>query len=126
VDTFFRHRLKGFPGDQLNALFLGSRKDRRGQGMLACLFETGCRLQQFSIFPAFNRNQLCQLGLSQGQRAGLVDNEGIDLLQELSASASLIRTPSPAPLPVPTIIAPRRCQTERVRTCNIQHGNRID
>jgi hypothetical protein len=100
-----RHRSKAFPGDQLNALFLGSRKDRCGQGMLACLFETGCRLQQLSIFHAFNRNQLCQLGLSQRQRAALVDTKGIDLLQELSASASLMRTPSPAPLPEPTIIA---------------------
>ena len=51
--------------------------------MFARPFQAGRQAQQFVLGEAAERNRLGQLRLALGQGAGLVDDEGIELLHQL-------------------------------------------
>ena len=65
--------------------------------------------------------------LALGQRAGLVDDERVDLLAVASsASAFLNSTPAVAPRPVADHDRHRRREAERARAGDDQHRDRVD
>ena len=74
-------KLAGEP-TAMPALF-GGGDDGRRQGMLARALERGREPQQVGLGSAGQRDDRGDLGLALGQRAGLVDHDGVDLLQPL-------------------------------------------
>ena len=65
------------------AALLGAAHDRRGQRMLAARLEAGGQAQQLVLGPAPRRPRRESARLAFGQRAGLVDDQRVDLLQAL-------------------------------------------
>ena len=72
----------GGRSDRDPSLF-GGGDDGRCQGMLARALERSREPQQVGLGAASQGNDRGDLGLALGQRAGLVDHDGVDLLQPL-------------------------------------------
>ncbi len=104
---------------------LGRTDDRGGEGMLAQTLETGREPQKFVLAGAgrFHRHNP---GLAFGQRAGLVDDQRIDLFQPLERFGVLDQNPGMSAPSHPNHDRHRRRQTQRARAGDDQNRDRRD
>ena len=76
-------RLKARDGRPLEAASPGGLDDRRGERMLARLLESGGELEHVGLGERSDGGDAGHARPALGQRAGLVDDERVDLLQPL-------------------------------------------
>src|SRR5260370_593263 len=76
-------RLEIFRRYQRQVLLFGARGDRRCQWMLTAAFKTRSETQDLSLAEAGKRGNRHQSRSAFGERAGLVDNQRVHLLQNL-------------------------------------------
>ena len=100
--------------------------DRRGQRMLARLFEAGGQSEQLGFVLARRRHDRHQPGLALGQRAGLVDDQGVDPLQDLERLGVLDQHAGAGPAAGPDHDRHRRGQPEGTRAGDDQHRDGVD
>src|SRR3984893_19543041 len=65
------------------AALLGRVQDRLCQRMLAAALDAGGEPQQFGLVDTVSANDRDYLGLTLGERAGLVEHDGVDALEPL-------------------------------------------
>ena len=83
LDALARDGLEGFRRRQLKSARFGALDDGLGQGMLARLLQARGQAQEHAFVEAVERRDVGEDGLAFGERACLVDDDGIDGCQPL-------------------------------------------
>jgi hypothetical protein len=91
--------------------------------MLAAALDAGGEPQQLVFLNAVGRNDLHQFRPALGQRAGLVDHEGVDPFQPLQRFGIADQNSRPRATADPDHDRHRRGEAERTRTGDDQHGD---
>jgi len=79
LDALAGQRLEFLGIGQFDATRFSAGDDRLGQRMFRSSFEAGCEAQHFVFLMAGSGQHGYQLRLANGQRAGLVDDQGVHL-----------------------------------------------
>ena len=104
----------------------GQPGDRRGQRMLAGQFEAGGQPQQLGFVLARRRHDRDHPRLALGQRAGLVDDQRIDPLQDLERLGVLDQHAGGGAAAGADHDRHRRRQPQRARAGDDQHRDGVD
>ena len=98
----------------------------RAERVLGGTFDAGGEAQQLVGVDAGGGHDRGDGRPALGQRAGLVDDEGVDLLHPFECLGVLDQHTEPAPRPTPTMIDIGRGQAERARAGDDQDGDGDD
>ena len=109
-----------------DALLLGRGDDGDGERMLAGPLDAGGQAQDLGLREALRRHDGRDGRLALGQRAGLVDDERVDLLHVLQRLGVLDQHAGLGAAPDADHDRHRRGETERARAGDDQHGDRGD
>lgn len=94
--TFHPHAVQGaqlLGRGQAEASFAGRHHHGAGQRVMGALLDGRRQCQQLGLRLAIEAHQFGQLRLAQGQGAGLVKGQGIDVGEALQRGAPLMRAP---------------------------------
>jgi len=110
---------------ELQDAVLGSSHNRGGERVFTGALDRGRESQQLVFGHTDGRDHRGQPGLAFGERAGLVHHEGVDALQHLEGLGVLDQNACPRAATGADHDRHRRCESQRARTGDDQHGDRI-
>ena len=128
------HALNALAGDRLelvgigqfHAALFGAADDRLGQRMFRATFEAGGKTQYLGFLVSGGGQHRDQLRLADGQRPGLVDDQGIDLRKAFERLGILYQHASLRATPGRGHDRHRRRQAERAGAGDDQHRDGCD
>ena len=126
--------LHALPGDRLEVLYglqgdfaiLSAFHNRLGQWMLACALEARDEAQRVGFRDARLDGEVDELRSPEGQRAGLVDDQRVDLAQLLHGFRVAEQNPVERALTHRHGNRDRRREADRARTGDDQHRDGVD
>ena len=112
--------------ERVEPLFPGGPDDGGGQRMLARLFEAGGQAEQLGFIEPGGGHNRNDPRLALGERAGLVDDQGIDPLEDLERFGVLDQHARGGAAAGADHDRHRRGQPQRTRAGDDQDGDRVD